>query len=184
MTDYKIVIVGGGGVGKSALTIQFIQHNFIEDYDPTIEDSYRKQIRIDNETCLLDILDTAGQEEYYVMRDQYMRNGEGFILVYSITNRNSFDEIKLFRDQILRVKDTNYIPLVLCGNKCDLKNERIISKSEGEERAKLFDAVFLETSASLRINVDEIFYSIVREIKKFRISLNPPPKKKSLCLLL
>jgi GTPase KRas protein len=60
--EYKLVIVGGGGVGKSALTIQLIQGHFVDEYDPTIEDSYRKQVNIDNETCLLDILDTAGQE--------------------------------------------------------------------------------------------------------------------------
>ena len=183
MNDYKIVIVGGGGVGKSALTIQFIQNNFIIEYDPTIEDSYRKQIRMDNETYLLDILDTAGQEEYSAMRDHYMRNGEGFILVYAINNRPSFEETKIFREQILRVKDSDNVPLVLCGNKCDLEKERQISKIEGEELSKKYNAIFFETSAFKRINIDEIFYSIVKEIKKFRESLNPIVKKKSYCLL-
>lgn len=70
MTEYKLIVVGGGGVGKSALTIQLIQNHFVDEYDPTIEDSYRKQVTIDEETCLLDILDTAGQEEYSAMRDQ------------------------------------------------------------------------------------------------------------------
>ncbi|KAF9578745.1 Ras GTPase, partial [Lunasporangiospora selenospora] len=64
MREYKLVVVGGGGVGKSALTIQFIQSHFVDEYDPTIEDSYRKQCQIDDEICLLDVLDTAGQEEY------------------------------------------------------------------------------------------------------------------------
>ena len=73
---YKIVVVGGGGVGKSALTIQLIQNQFVTEYDPTIEDSYRKQVTIDEETCLLDILDTAGQEEYSAMRDQVGARGE------------------------------------------------------------------------------------------------------------
>merc|ERR1711913_279415 len=67
MTEYKLVVVGAGGVGKSALTIQLIQNHFVDEYDPTIEDSYRKQVVIDGETCLLDILDTAGQEEYSTM---------------------------------------------------------------------------------------------------------------------
>ena len=75
--------------------------------DPTIEDSYRKQVTIDSETCLLDILDTAGQEEYSAMRDQYMRTGQGFLMVYAITSRSSFEELVGFKDQILRVKGTN-----------------------------------------------------------------------------
>src|SRR5438128_9220601 len=98
-TEYKLVIVGGGGVGKSALTIQLIQNHFIDEYDPTIEDSYRKQVTIDDNTSLLDILDTAGQEEYSAMRDQYMRTGEGFLLVYAITSRASFEETTTFREQ-------------------------------------------------------------------------------------
>lgn len=64
LREYKLVVVGGGGVGKSALTIQFIQSHFVDEYDPTIEDSYRKQCVIDEEVALLDVLDTAGQEEY------------------------------------------------------------------------------------------------------------------------
>jgi GTPase KRas protein len=71
-----------------------------------------------------DILDTAGQEEYSAMRDQYMRTGQGFVMVYSITSRSSFDEINAFREQILRVKDKDTVPMVLAGNKCDLATER------------------------------------------------------------
>lgn len=109
MAEYRLVVVGGGGVGKSALTIQFILNHFVQEYDPTIEDSYRKQVVIDDETCLLDVLDTAGQEEYSAMRDQYMRTGQGFALVYSITSRESFEELRAFRNQILRVKDRDQV---------------------------------------------------------------------------
>ena len=84
---YRLVVVGGGGVGKSALTIQFIQSYFVTDYDPTIEDSYTKQCVIDDRAARLDILDTAGQEEFGAMREQYMRTGEGFLLVFSVTDR-------------------------------------------------------------------------------------------------
>lgn len=120
MTEYKLVVVGAGGVGKSALTIQLIQNHFVDEYDPTIEDSYRKQVVIDGETCLLDILDTAGQEEYSAMRDQYMRTGEGFLLVFAVNSAKSFEDISSYREQIKRVKDAEEVPMVLVGNKCDL----------------------------------------------------------------
>jgi GTPase KRas protein len=91
-------------------------------------DSYRKQCVIDDEVALLDVLDTAGQEEYSAMREQYMRTGEGFLLVYSITSRQSFEEIMTFQQQILRVKDKDYFPIIVVGNKCDLESDRQVSK--------------------------------------------------------
>lgn len=95
-------------------------------YSPS--DSYRKQCVIDDEVALLDVLDTAGQEEYSAMREQYMRTGEGFLLVYSITSRTSFEEIATFQQQILRVKDKDYFPVIVVGNKCDLDVERAVSQ--------------------------------------------------------
>ncbi|KAI8335658.1 ras-like protein 3 [Choanephora cucurbitarum] len=183
LREYKIVIVGGGGVGKSALTIQFIQSHFVDEYDPTIEDSYRKQCVIDEETALLDVLDTAGQEEYRqripydsiemiltfdysAMREQYMRNGEGFILVYSITSRLSFEEVSTFYHQIRRVKDRDFFPMVLVGNKCDLESDRQVSSQEGKDLAKTFGCPFTETSAKQRVRVDDTFYDVVREIRR------------------
>ncbi|GBB97044.1 hypothetical protein RclHR1_02900007 [Rhizophagus clarus] len=167
LREYKLVVVGGGGVGKSALTIQFIQSHFVDEYDPTIEDSYRKQCVIDDEVALLDVLDTAGQEEYSAMREQYMRTGEGFLLVYSIVSRNSFEEISTFHQQILRVKDKDYFPIIVVANKCDLEMERQVSGHEGRELAKQFNCRFIETSAKQRVNVDEAFYNLVREIRRY-----------------
>ena len=103
--EYRIVVLGGGGVGKSALTIRLVTDNFLDEYDPTIEDSYRKQVMVDKETALLDILDTAGQEEFSSMQDQWMRDGKGFLLVYNITARNTFEEVSVLYDKILRSKD-------------------------------------------------------------------------------
>lgn len=167
LREYKLVVVGGGGVGKSALTIQFIQSHFVDEYDPTIEDSYRKQCIIDDEVALLDVLDTAGQEEYGAMREQYMRTGEGFLLVYSITSRNSFEEISIFHQQILRVKDKDSFPVIVVANKCDLEYERQVGMNEGRDLAKHFGCKFIETSAKQRINVDEAFSNLVREIRKY-----------------
>merc|ERR1711935_527321 len=176
MTEYKLVIVGGGGVGKSALTIQLIQNHFIDEYDPTIEDSYRKQVTIDDETCLLDILDTAGQEEYSAMRDQYMRTGQGFLCVYSITSKGSFEEIASFREQILRVKDADKVPMVLVGNKCDLPT-RTVDMNNAKEQAKHYGIPFIETSAKTRMGVDDAFYTLVREIRKDKLRRDRHPKQ-------
>ncbi|KAF2716019.1 ras-domain-containing protein [Polychaeton citri CBS 116435] len=167
LREYKLVVVGGGGVGKSCLTIQLIQSHFVDEYDPTIEDSYRKQCVIDDEVALLDVLDTAGQEEYSAMREQYMRTGEGFLLVYSITSRQSFEEIMTFQQQILRVKDKDYFPIIVVGNKCDLEAERQVSTEEGKQLARSFGCKFIETSAKSRTNVDAAFFDIVREIRKY-----------------
>merc|ERR1712137_1019186 len=104
-STYRVVLVGEGGVGKSCLTIQFISERFVEEYDPTMEDSYRKQVTVDGEECLLDIFDTAGQEDFSAVRDQYMRTGDGFLCVYSIILEPSFSAVVGFYQHILRVKD-------------------------------------------------------------------------------
>lgn len=147
------------------MTIQLIQSHFVDEYDPTIEDSYRKQAVIDDKVSILDILDTAGQEEYSAMREQYMRTGEGFLLVYSVTSRTSFEELMTYYQQILRVKDSDYVPLFVIGNKSDLEDERQVSYEEGQSLAKQFNAPFLETSAKQNINVEESFYGLVRLIR-------------------
>jgi GTPase KRas len=105
-------------------------------------DSYRKQCVIDDEVALLDVLDTAGQEEYSAMREQYMRTGEGFLLVYSITSRSSFEEISTFQQQILRVKDRDSYPIIVVGNKCDLENERQVSIQGTHTLIHLFSPCF------------------------------------------
>lgn len=86
-----------------------MQSVFVDRYDPTIEDSYRKQVEVENQQCMLEILDTAGTEQFTAMRDLYMKNGQGFILVFSITAPATFDELTELYKQILRVKDTSSV---------------------------------------------------------------------------
>ncbi|KAH9269161.1 hypothetical protein BASA83_008783 [Batrachochytrium salamandrivorans] len=163
--EFKLVVVGGGGVGKSALTIQYIQEHFVDEYDPTIEDSYRKQTVIDGEVAMLDVLDTAGQEEYSAMREQYLRTGEGFMCVYSVTSRSSFEEIEPYFRQILRVKDTEGYPIIIVANKADLTHERVITSAEGQALSSKLNAHYIETSAKENFNVHEAFHALVREIR-------------------
>merc|ERR1711862_1053344 len=120
--EHKVIVVGAGGAGKSALTQMYMYGNFVEEYDPTTADSYRKIIDVDNEKCQLDILDTAGQEEY--MRDNYYRLGEGFLIIYSFIMRDTFVATNRFYDHILQVKGKEEVPLVLIGSKCDLESSR------------------------------------------------------------
>ena len=176
MREYKIVVLGSGGVGKSALTVQFVQGIFVEKYDPTIEDSYRKQVEVDGQQCMLEILDTAGTEQFTAMRDLYMKNGQGFVLVYSITAQSTFNDLQDLREQILRVKDTEDVPMVLVGNKCDLEDERVVGKDQGLNMARQFNnCAFMETSAKAKIGVNDVsnlsqIFAIDFEIADFMIS--------------
>ena len=172
MTEYKIVVFGAGAVGKSALTIQFVQGQFITDYDPTIEDSYKRPLNVDGESVQLDITDTAGQDDFAAMRTSYMRSGKGFILVYAIDDRASFEEIEAFHKELVRTKPGEKIPCVICGNKCDLEDRRIVSKAEGEELAQKLGTKFFETSALTNYQIHDVFTTLVRDI----MALSKPQK--------
>ncbi|XP_065911874.1 ras-like protein rasG [Dysidea avara] len=190
MPSYKLVVLGEGGVGKSAITIQFTSNVFSPDYDPTIEDAYRIEANIDGEVVGLDILDTAGQEVFSAVRDRYMRDGEGFLLVYSLTQRSTFVPLSKVYEQIKRVKDTSRVPVVLVGNKCDIADtQREVQHGEGEFLARSFNCPFFETSAKLRINIDNAFHELVRQIKKWQPDQDKPGvdnqnSKSGCCVLL
>ncbi|OWF39397.1 Ras-related protein Ral-a [Mizuhopecten yessoensis] len=162
---HKVIMVGSGGVGKSALTLQFMYDEFVEDYEPTKADSYRKKVVLDGEEVQIDILDTAGQEDYAAIRDNYFRSGEGFLCVFSITEQESFQATAEFREQILRVKNDDNIPFLLVGNKCDLEDKRQVTIDEAQTRAQQWAVPYVETSAKTRANVDKVFYDLMREIR-------------------
>eukprot|EP00948_MAST-09A_sp_MAST-9A-sp1_P001557 g1557.t1 len=176
---HKITILGTGGVGKSTLIIRLVNGTFYDEYDPTIEDSYSKRFRIDGKLALLDILDTAGQEEYGSMQDQWMREGKGFLLLYDTTQESSFHEVARFKDKLCREKDQELedIPIVLVGTKSDLKDAREVSFESGMALAKSWNKPFFETSAKDDVcawsaqesdvgTVEKVFFECVREMRR------------------
>ncbi|CAG7725275.1 unnamed protein product [Allacma fusca] len=180
---YKIIMVGTGGVGKSALTLQFMYDEFVQDYEPTKADSYRKKVILDGEEIQVDILDTAGQEDYAAIRDNYFRSGEGFLCVFSVTEETSLDACRELREQITRVKNSETIPFILIGNKSDLNDRRKISSISAESKAYGWKVPYIETSAKTRENVDKAFFDLLRIIKESKTTENAnksgPAKKMS-----
>jgi len=190
--EHKLVVLGSGGVGKSAISIQFVRNQFVKEYNPTIEESYRKQVTIDGLTCMLDILDTAGQEEFGALRHQYMRQGQGFLLVYSVTDRSSFEEIQSFYNEVYRVKEdegptkNHKIPIIIVGNKADLESSRQVRAEEGSELSRKLSCQFIETSAKTRQGVEEAYFTVVRKVRETVSKGRDVPwdKKKNLCVIL
>lgn len=139
----------------------------MESYDPTIEDSYRKQVEVDGRACDLEILDTAGVAQFTAMRELYIKSGKGFLLVYSVTDANSLKELLALREQVLRIKGSDNVPMVLIGNKCDLDEDRVVSIDDGIAVSHQWGLVpFYETSAMYKTNVDEAFVDVVRQIMR------------------
>jgi GTPase KRas protein len=136
---------------------------------------------------MLEVLDTAGQEEYTALRDQWIRDGEGFVLVYSISSRSSFTRITRFHNQIQRVKESSAssptypgsplsstmpqapVPIMLVGNKSDRVTEREVSTQEGHALARELGCEFVEASAKNYINVEKAFYDVVRQLRRQRV---------------
>ena len=162
--NIKLAILGKTLVGKSALTYRFICDKFPTEHDTTVEDQYRINITIDDKKCDLEILDTAGQDDYQTMLDTWIDFGNCYLLVYSIDDLESFNSLKKKYERICQIKNNENFSVVIVGNKCDLpENERKVQKTEVENYCKSICVEFMETSALNKINVKEAFTAVVHD---------------------
>jgi len=167
--EFTLIIIGGGGVGKTCITCRLTGDKYDENYNPTIEETYVKQMTVNDQSISLTIVDTAGQEEYAVLRDQYWRTGDGFLFVFDVTNHSSFEALNGFYDSIVKAKEIEPLPIVLCANKCDLdRSEWKVSEEQMTQLSKTYSWAHFSTSAKNMINVQESLDEVVKRMIKFR----------------
>ncbi|XP_072349890.1 GTP-binding protein Rheb-like isoform X4 [Scyliorhinus torazame] len=162
----KIAVLGYRSVGKSSLTIQFVEGQFIDCYDPTIENTFNKTINFDGQDFYLQLVDTAGQDEYSIFSRSHTVDVHGYVLVYSVTSMKSFEVIKAIRSKLLDMVGKIQIPTVLVANKRDLSEQRVVQTEEGKKLADSWGAAFLESSAKQNDTTVEIFKMMIQEIEK------------------
>uniref|UniRef100_A0A336LD11 CSON007911 protein n=2 Tax=Culicoides sonorensis TaxID=179676 RepID=A0A336LD11_CULSO len=179
--DYRVVVFGAGGVGKSSLVLRFIKGTFKDSYIPTIEDTYRQVISCNKNICTLQITDTTGSHQFPAMQRLSITKMHACILVYSVSSRQSLEELRQIWALIkeLRAADLTSIPVMLVGNKCDESAElREVSTAEGQAEAATWGVSFMETSAKTNHNVTELFQELLNMEKTRNVSLNLDSKSK------
>ncbi|KAF8593516.1 hypothetical protein BDV93DRAFT_229187 [Ceratobasidium sp. AG-I] len=151
MEQWRIAMFGDLA-GKTSLAVRYTLDSFIGryEYDPTIEDAYRRSVVIDDKMTFLEIVDTAGPEEYAPLCDQWVRESEGFILVYSITSKHSYERMKTFQDILVRLKGETRPTYMLVGNKSDREWEREVSRAEAQELSQQWGCPWMEAITTRR----------------------------------
>lgn len=176
-----VAVLGGGHVGKSALTLRFVRDFFVKVWDATIEDAYKKTFDVDGQTVELDILDTAGQEDFESLRPQWMMHKDGYVFAFALNKKDTLSYLQQFYELHKQINETRpHVPIILCGTKADLVSAdpkcRQVSEAEGKAAAERFGATYIETSAATDLNVREAFSALVRA---YRGGKPAPPKKES-----
>ena len=167
---FKIILVGDTSVGKTNIISKYLKNLFQEDFSATIGVEFsHKQFLIDNHKIKAQIWDTAGQERYKAITKAYYKGPKGAFIVYDITRKETFDDIDKWRNELISSCNQE-VTIMLIGNKCDLEDQRQISKEQGEEKAKSFGFSFLETSALSGENLENGFESLIKEIyQKYKV---------------
>ncbi|SGY22543.1 BQ5605_C019g08814 [Microbotryum silenes-dioicae] len=166
---------GWGKEGKSSLTVQFVDSHFVDSYYPTIENTFQKVVKYKGQDFNLDIIDTAGQDEFSILSSKHAVGLHGWVLVYSVSSRSSFEMIQIVREKVLNYTGRENVPMVLVGNKSDLAVQRQVPREEGAALAASWGMCgFTEASARHNENVSKIFELVVAQIEK---DMNPEPEQ-------
>lgn len=193
IVTWKIVVAGEGGVGKTSTVVQACQSHFVDTYDPTLEDCHTRPLIVDGQPCVADFLDTAGEETYSALRDQWYRDADAIMILYSISSRSSFNRVKRFNDAILAARAQPQHPVrsgckplspaghdlwkipprILVGNKDDQEDTyREVSFQEGEALARELGIGFVESSATNAEKTMKPVHDLVQECRIWRDAID------------
>lgn len=159
----KIVVLGSARVGKTAVTLQLTEERFVPDYYPTVDQTHYKSMKLRGEEYLLDILDTAGQDDTSLFQPRYTIATDGYVIVYAVDDQYSFDIAKILYERIHEYVVNGVV--VLCGNKMDL-DSRQVPYTTGQALAEEWKCPFLECSAKKKENIQKVFTTMLEEILK------------------
>lgn len=163
---FKLLLIGDSGVGKSCLLLRFSDDTYTNDYISTIGVDFKiKTVELDGKTVKLQIWDTAGQERFRTITSSYYRGAHGIIIVYDVTDHDSFNDVKMWLQEIDRYATAGVLKLMV-GNKSDLQDKRMVEYDVAKEFADSLQIPFLETSALDSSNVEEAFLTMAKQIKE------------------
>lgn len=169
---FKLLLIGDSGVGKSCLLVRFADDTYMDRFVSTIGVDFKiRTVEQDGKTIKLQIWDTAGQERFRTITSSYYRGAHGIIVVYDVTDKESFNNVKYWLQEILKYASDN-VSRLLVGTKADLSSKKVVSYDEGKETADSLGISFMETSAKNAHNVEQAFQAMVTDIKK---SVQPRP---------
>lgn len=166
--QFKVVLLGEGCVGKTSIVLRYCRQTFNENHEATVQASFlKKKINLNQQRVELSIWDTAGQEKYHALGPIYYRNSNGAVLVYDITDQDSFQKVKTWVRELKKMLG-NDIVIAICGNKADLEKKRTVDQAEAEEYAKSVGAKHFHTSARMNRGIDEMFLDMAKRLVEQR----------------
>ncbi|QLG71348.1 hypothetical protein HG535_0B03880 [Zygotorulaspora mrakii] len=178
----KIAILGARNVGKTTLTVRFVESHFVESYYPTIENEFTKIIRFKNHNYTLEILDTAGEDEFSLLNMKSLIGIKGIVLCYSVTNRSSFELIPIIWDKLVDQLGRDNLPVVVVANKIDMRVDSTKDYVTREEGIKMIQSIvssdkktrggFIESSAKQDINVNEAIMMLLKKMESIESGSN------------